>query len=85
MAEPISNVITEPHLLPPLELPVLISNNLSSIFVLDQDQAPTFYTNVLGLEVVDDVDFGPMRWLTVRGARHRPRHSPGAARLPGPR
>jgi catechol 2,3-dioxygenase-like lactoylglutathione lyase family enzyme len=39
---------------------------MSSIFVLDQDQALEFYTTVLGLEVVDDVDFGTMRWLTVR-------------------
>ncbi len=45
---------------------MLTSNNMSSIFVLDQDQALTFYTEVLGLEVVDDVDFGTMRWLTVR-------------------
>lgn len=45
---------------------MLTSNNMSSIFVLDQDQALTFYTDVLGLEVVDDVNFGPMRWLTVR-------------------
>jgi catechol 2,3-dioxygenase-like lactoylglutathione lyase family enzyme len=45
---------------------VLTSNNLSSIFVLDQDEALTFYTEVLGLEVVDDTWFGPMRWLTVR-------------------
>jgi len=45
---------------------VLTSNNMSSIFVLDQDKALRFYTEVLGLEVVDDIDFGPMRWLTVR-------------------
>ncbi|RZS91491.1 putative glyoxalase superfamily protein PhnB [Motilibacter rhizosphaerae] len=45
---------------------MLTSNNLSSIFVLDQDEALRFYTQVLGLEVSADVDFGPMRWLTVR-------------------
>ncbi len=45
---------------------MLTSNNLSSIFVLDQDQALDFYTGVLGLEVGADLDFGPMRWLTVR-------------------
>lgn len=45
---------------------MLTSNNLSSIFVLDQDQALAFYTGVLGLEVGADIDFGPMRWLTVR-------------------
>lgn len=45
---------------------MLTSNNLSSIFVLDQDQALAFYTGVLGLEVSADIDFGAMRWLTVR-------------------
>lgn len=45
---------------------MLTSNNLSSIFVLDQDEALAFYTGVLGLEVGADVDFGAMRWLTVR-------------------
>jgi predicted enzyme related to lactoylglutathione lyase len=45
---------------------MLTSNNLSSIFVLDQDRALEFYTGVLGLEVAADVDFGAMRWLTVR-------------------
>jgi catechol 2,3-dioxygenase-like lactoylglutathione lyase family enzyme len=39
---------------------------LSSIYVLDQDAAIDFYVNVLGLEVAADVDFGFMRWLTVR-------------------
>jgi len=45
---------------------VLTRNNISSIFVLDQDEALTFYTEVLGLEIDTDMDFGPMRWLTVR-------------------
>ena len=31
-----------------------------------QDEALTFYVDLLGLEVSADVDFGPMRWLTVR-------------------
>jgi catechol 2,3-dioxygenase-like lactoylglutathione lyase family enzyme len=39
---------------------------LSSIFVLDQDQALDFYVGKLGLEVANDVDLGFMRWLTVR-------------------
>lgn len=47
---------------------MLKRNNLSSIFVLDQDEAKTFYTQVLGLEVAEDMNFGPMRWLTVRVA-----------------
>jgi len=45
---------------------MLTSNNLSSIFVLDQDEALEFYVGLLGLEVSADVMFGPMRWLTVR-------------------
>lgn len=44
----------------------LTANNLSSIYVLDQDQALDFYVGVLGLEVSADMMFGPMRWLTVR-------------------
>jgi catechol 2,3-dioxygenase-like lactoylglutathione lyase family enzyme len=40
--------------------------NMSHIFVLDQDEALDFYVNKLGLEVGADVDFGTMRWLTVR-------------------
>ena len=38
---------------------------LSSIFVLDQDEALDFYVGVLGLEVHTDADLGFMRWLTV--------------------
>ncbi|MCD4535803.1 VOC family protein [Nocardioides sp. cx-169] len=45
---------------------MLVRNNLSSIYVLDQDQAVDFYVGVLGLEVAADQDFGVMRWLTVR-------------------
>ncbi|AKU16036.1 VOC family protein [Luteipulveratus mongoliensis] len=45
---------------------MLTRNNLSQIFVLDQDQAKDFYVGVLGLEVAVDTDFGPMRWLSVR-------------------
>ncbi|HZJ10475.1 MAG TPA: VOC family protein [Trueperaceae bacterium] len=40
--------------------------NISNIFVFDQDQALDFYTGKLGLEVSADVEFGNMRWLTVR-------------------
>ena len=42
------------------------SINISSIFVLDQDQALDFYVGKLGLEVSSDMDLGFMRWLTVR-------------------
>jgi len=40
--------------------------NLSSVFVLDQDEALDFYVGKLGLEVDTDADLGFMRWLTVR-------------------
>ncbi|HEV2812054.1 MAG TPA: VOC family protein [Solirubrobacteraceae bacterium] len=39
--------------------------NISSVFVLDQDEALDFYVGKLGLEVKADVDLGFMRWLTV--------------------
>ncbi|MFE0020579.1 VOC family protein [Amycolatopsis sp. NPDC059021] len=38
---------------------------LSSIFVLDQDEALDFYVGKLGFEVHTDVDLGFMRWLTI--------------------
>ena len=42
-------------------------NNLaiSSVYVLDQDQALDFYVGKLGMEVHTDIDLGFMRWLTV--------------------
>jgi len=54
---------------------------ITSLFVLDQDQALDFYVGKLGLEVSNDVDLGFMRWLTIR--------VPGEGReilleLPGP-
>src|SRR3954452_5625785 len=33
--------------------------------VLDQERALTFYTETLGFTVTEDMDLGPMRWLTV--------------------
>lgn len=39
---------------------------VTSIFVLDQDEALDFYANKLGLEVSNDFQQGPTRWLTVR-------------------
>jgi catechol 2,3-dioxygenase-like lactoylglutathione lyase family enzyme len=39
---------------------------VTSVMVLDQDEALDFYVNKLGLEVGDDVKQGPFRWLTVR-------------------
>lgn len=44
---------------------MLTNTRLSSIFVLDQDEALDFYVGVLGLEVHTDADLGFMRWLTV--------------------
>ena len=34
--------------------------------VLDQDRALAFYTETLGFTVTEDMDLGPMRWLTVK-------------------
>jgi catechol 2,3-dioxygenase-like lactoylglutathione lyase family enzyme len=39
--------------------------NVSQLYVLDQDEALRFYTEVLGMEVHTDADLGFMRWLTV--------------------
>lgn len=44
---------------------MLTNTRLSSLFVLDQDQALDFYVGTLGLEVHTDADLGFMRWLTV--------------------
>ena len=44
---------------------MLKSLRVSSIYVLDQDQALDFYVGKLGLKVVDDIPLGYMRWLTV--------------------
>ncbi|WP_199043473.1 VOC family protein [Glycomyces salinus] len=40
--------------------------SIHTVFVLDQEEALEFYVGKLGLEVGSDVDFGAMRWLTVR-------------------
>jgi catechol 2,3-dioxygenase-like lactoylglutathione lyase family enzyme len=40
--------------------------NITSMYVLDQDEALRFYVGKLGLEVAEDQDLGFMRWLTVR-------------------
>ncbi|MFI5912350.1 VOC family protein [Dactylosporangium sp. NPDC051541] len=39
--------------------------SLTTVRVLDQDEALDFYVGTLGFEVRDDVDMGFMRWLTV--------------------
>jgi catechol 2,3-dioxygenase-like lactoylglutathione lyase family enzyme len=40
--------------------------NVTSVKVLDQDQALDFYVNKLGLEKGSDIKQGDFRWLTVR-------------------
>jgi predicted enzyme related to lactoylglutathione lyase len=37
----------------------------TSVYVLDQDRAKTFYTEKLGFEVREDQRMGDFRWLTV--------------------
>ena len=44
----------------------MIKLNVTSVMVLDQDEALDFYVNKLGLEVAKDIRQGPFRWLTVR-------------------
>ena len=41
------------------------SIRITSVLVLDQDEALDFYCDKLGLEVRDDIDLGFMRWLTI--------------------
>ena len=40
--------------------------NVTSVRVLDQDEALDFYVNKLGLEKAQDIKQGSFRWLTVR-------------------
>jgi uncharacterized glyoxalase superfamily protein PhnB len=45
----------------------MITNlSVTSIYVLDKDEALDFYVNKLGLEVGQDFTQGDYRWLTVR-------------------
>src|SRR5687768_14062379 len=39
---------------------------VTTVKVLDQDEALDFYVNKLGLEKGQDIKQGPFRWLTVR-------------------
>ena len=41
------------------------SLRITTLHVLDQEEALSFYCGVLGFEVQDDVDMGFMRWLTI--------------------
>ena len=60
----------------------MIEITLSSIFVLDQDEALDFYVGTLGFEVAMDADLGFMRWLTVRAPGDPDREV--LLELPGP-
>jgi catechol 2,3-dioxygenase-like lactoylglutathione lyase family enzyme len=40
--------------------------SVTSVKVLDQDEALDFYVGKLGLEKAQDIRQGPFRWLTVR-------------------
>jgi catechol 2,3-dioxygenase-like lactoylglutathione lyase family enzyme len=44
---------------------MLTGLTITQIYVPDQDQALDFYVGKLGFEVTNDMQFGPMRWLTV--------------------
>ncbi|MCW2636687.1 MAG: Glyoxalase/bleomycin resistance protein/dioxygenase [Blastococcus sp.] len=44
---------------------MLKSLTITQIYVLDQDEALEFYVGKLGFEVTNDMELGPMRWLTV--------------------
>ncbi len=43
----------------------MLSIDVTSVLVDDQQEALDFYTKVLGFEVKTDVDMGETRWLTV--------------------
>ena len=44
----------------------MIKLNVTSVMVLDQEEALDFYVNKLGLEKAQDIHQGLFRWLTVR-------------------
>lgn len=43
----------------------ITSLHITTLRVLDQDEALDFYVNTLGFTVADDIDLGFMRWLTI--------------------
>jgi catechol 2,3-dioxygenase-like lactoylglutathione lyase family enzyme len=53
---------------------------LVTVPVTDQEKARDFYVDVLGLEVVQDMTMGPMRWLEVTPGKESTAH---LALLPG--
>jgi catechol 2,3-dioxygenase-like lactoylglutathione lyase family enzyme len=55
---------------------------ITSVPVLDQDEALDFYVGKLGFEVTNDVDMGFMRWLTIALPSDPERHL--LLEVPGP-
>ena len=53
---------------------MLNSISITSLYVLDQDEALDFYVGKLGFEVSADVDLGFMRWLTINLPSDPERH-----------
>jgi catechol 2,3-dioxygenase-like lactoylglutathione lyase family enzyme len=45
---------------------MITSLSVTTVKVLDQDEALDFYVDKLGLEKAKDIKQGPFRWLTVR-------------------
>jgi catechol 2,3-dioxygenase-like lactoylglutathione lyase family enzyme len=56
--------------------------NITSVYVLDQDEALDFYVGKLGFQVSNDVDMGFMRWLTIALPADPERHL--LLEVPGP-
>lgn len=56
--------------------------SVTSIYVLDKDEALDFYVNKLGLEKANDVSQGDYRWLTVRAGGDQPTEI--SLEVPGP-
>jgi predicted enzyme related to lactoylglutathione lyase len=50
---------------------MLTKLSIVTILVRDQDEALRFYTEKLGLEKKDDMQFGEERWLTVAASEQK--------------
>lgn len=58
------------------------SIHITSVPVLDQDEALDFYVGKLGFEISNDLDMGFMRWLTIALPNEPDRHL--LLEVPGP-
>ncbi|TDD72391.1 VOC family protein [Jiangella aurantiaca] len=56
--------------------------SITTVPVVDQDEALAFYVGKLGFEVTNDVDMGFMRWLTIALPSDPERHL--LLEVPGP-